>query len=30
MKGYLNLPQETAEVMREAGWLCTNDIGQMD
>jgi acyl-CoA synthetase (AMP-forming)/AMP-acid ligase II len=30
VKGYLNLPQETAEVMREAGWLCTNDIGQMD
>jgi acyl-CoA synthetase (AMP-forming)/AMP-acid ligase II len=30
MKGYLNRPQETAEVMREGGWLCTNDIAQMD
>jgi acyl-CoA synthetase (AMP-forming)/AMP-acid ligase II len=30
MKGYLNRPQDTAEVMREGGWLCTNDIAQMD
>jgi acyl-CoA synthetase (AMP-forming)/AMP-acid ligase II len=30
MKGYLNRPEETADVMREGGWLCTNDIAQMD
>jgi acyl-CoA synthetase (AMP-forming)/AMP-acid ligase II len=30
MKGYLNRPEETAQVMREDGWLCTNDIAQMD
>jgi acyl-CoA synthetase (AMP-forming)/AMP-acid ligase II len=29
MKGYLNLPAQTAEVMR-GEWLCTNDIGRVD
>ncbi|MBC5763029.1 class I adenylate-forming enzyme family protein [Ramlibacter albus] len=29
MKGYLNLPTQTAEVMR-GDWLCTNDIGRVD
>ncbi len=27
--GYLNLPEKTAEVMRD-GWFCTGDIGRMD
>ncbi len=30
MKGYLNRPQDTAEVMRDGGWLCTNDIARID
>ena len=30
MKGYLNCPEDMAEVMRENGWLCTNDIAEMD
>jgi len=29
MKGYLNLPKETAEAL-QGGWLRTNDIGRMD
>lgn len=29
MKGYLNLPAQTDEVLKE-GWLRTNDIGRMD
>ena len=30
MKGYLNKPVETAEVMRPDGWMRTNDIARMD
>lgn len=30
MQGYYNRPQETAEVMDEAGWYYTGDIGALD
>ena len=30
MKGYLNLPEATAEALPGDGWLRTNDIGRMD
>ncbi len=30
MKGYLNMPDETAEILREGGWLRSNDIARMD
>jgi acyl-CoA synthetase (AMP-forming)/AMP-acid ligase II len=30
MQGYHNRPQETAEVMDEAGWYYTGDIGSLD
>lgn len=30
MKGYLNLPDATREVLRPDGWLVTHDIGSMD
>lgn len=30
MMGYLNLPEETAEVLDAEGWLKTNDIGRVD
>ncbi len=29
MKEYLNLPEQTAETLRD-GWLCSNDIGSVD
>jgi acyl-CoA synthetase (AMP-forming)/AMP-acid ligase II len=30
MKGYLNLPEATAEALVGDGWMRTNDIGRMD
>lgn len=30
MSGYLNLPEETREVMQPDGWYITNDIGRVD
>jgi len=29
-KGYLHMPEETAALFDEDGWLCTGDLGQMD
>jgi acyl-CoA synthetase (AMP-forming)/AMP-acid ligase II len=30
MNGYLNLPEQTAEVLKPGGWLITNDMGLLD
>lgn len=30
MKGYYNMPEETAKAITKAGWLCSGDLGTMD
>lgn len=30
MNGYLNLPEQTEEVLKAGGWLLTNDMGMQD
>ena len=30
MKGYLHMPEETAETLHSDGWMSTNDVGYLD